>query len=276
MSEFAAIAWREMFAAWELVFEQIRRQAGLIMFGGVAVYHRHFMSLVELTEERRGGVRGQELLEQGPVEVGLVSEPFFEPQLQELLDAAADRVYGDGFKLSQRIWRLDQAGLAGIQKIISETIANGDSAWNAAKRLEVLLGMGQDCPRWTSTRLFRLTKSDIAAGDRRGLISGSPCGSKGVAYNALRLVRNEIQIVHGAATDAIFARQPWVQQEKINLSPSHPPIKCKCEDIVVEGEKRDGAYPLGKITLPIHVQCLCFKTAVLMDNDDFVTKMRGG
>ena len=215
------------------------------------------------------------MIEAGPAQIGVVAEPFFEPQLREVLEAVAERVYSDGFKLSQRIWNLDQESLADIQGIIRETIANADSAWNAARRLENSLGMGQECPRWTSTRLFKLTKTDIARDDTRGLIRGNPYASKGVAYNALRLARNEIQIAHAAATDVIFQRQPWVQAEKVDLSPSHPPIECDCEEIATGGENGDGVYPKGTISLPRHVQCLCFKTAVLMNDDEFVEKLRG-
>lgn len=244
LMDFTASAWREMFKKFQGRFEAAREQAALISFAALARYHRHFMGL--MAEKAEAAPPGQ---------VGVVAVPFYRPQLQEVLDAAAGRVYGDGFKLSQRIWNLDQRGLKGLQGIIMETIASGDSAWNAAQRLESYLGANQECPRWTRTRLYKLTKTDIAAGDRTGLVSGSPCASKGVAYNALRLARNEIQIVHAGATDAIFGRMPWVEQEQVVLSPSHPPIACVCEEVAAGGEKGGGVYPKGTIALPLHVQC---------------------
>lgn len=267
LADVMASAWREMFKQYQGRFEAARRQAALISFAALARYHRYFTGLVaEKTEA---------LAEAGPPgQVGVIPVPFYQPQLQEVLDMAAARVYGDGFKLSQRIWNLDQRGLKGMQQIIMETIANGDSAWNAAQRLESYLGANQECPRWTRTRL-RLTKTDIAAGDQSGLVSGSPCESKGVAYSALRLARNEIQIAHAGATDAIFARMPWVEQEQVVLSPSHPPIECVCEEVTAGGENGDGVYPKGTISLPLHVQCLCFKVAVLMKDEDFINGMRG-
>lgn len=264
LMDFTASAWREMFKKFQGRFEAAREQAALISFAALARYHRHFMGLT--AEKAEAAPSGQ---------VGVVPVPFYRPQLQEVLDAAAERVYGDGFRLSQRVWNLDQRGLKGLQGIIMETIASGDSAWNAAQRLESYLGANQECPRWTRTRLYKLTKTDIATGDRTGLISGGPCASKGVAYNALRLARNEIQIAHARATDAIFGRMPWVEQEQVVLSPSHPPIACVCEDVVAGGENGDGVYPKGTIALPLHVQCLCFLKAVLMKDDAFIERMRG-
>jgi hypothetical protein len=96
-----------------------------------------------------------------------------------------------------------------------------------------------------------------------------------VAYNALRLARNEIQVAHHLATDRIFAHAPWVEREQIRLSPDHPPIECECPDVAAGGENGDGVYPKGEVTLPIHVQCLCYKLAVLMDSGQFVERLRG-
>jgi hypothetical protein len=261
--------WRQTFTAWRRLFEAARWEAAAIPFGSLARLHEHFMSLAtaSLPESRQ-------LAEQGP-RIGVRGEPVFDPQLQAILDAANERIYGDGFKLSGRIWRLDQESLTGIQRTLAEGLTSGDSAWNVAKKLEEYLGPGADCPRWTSTRLYKLTKSDVAAGDERGLIRGNPCQSKGVAYNALRLARNEVQIAHHMATDVAFERMPWVEKEQVRLSPSHPDIGCACEDIVIGGEEGDGVYRKGEIALPIHVQCLCYKVAVLMDEGDFVRKMRG-
>lgn len=260
-------AWGEAFGHIRQRLEAGRRQAALLGFAGLAYWHGRLLA-GEVSEARRWA-------EAGPPVIGVEPVAFFQPQLDEVLAATADRVYGDGFKLSQRIWQLDQRSLAGIQQIIASGIASGNSAWNVAPQLEQYLGAGQDCPRWTRDRLFGLTKSDIAAGDRTGLLSGQPCGSGGVSYNALRLIRNEIQIAHAGATDAILARQPWVQAEKIHLSPSHPPIGCRCEDVVNGGDNGDGVYPLGEIALPLHVQCLCYKTAVTLSDEEFVGKLRG-
>ena len=34
-------------------------------------------------------------------------------------------------------------------------------------------------------------------------------------------------------------------------------------------------YPLGEIVLGLHPNCMCYSTAVLMDNDEFMNQLRG-
>lgn len=255
---YADKAWRDMYAEWKALFTAGRAIAAAIPFGVLAQYHQYFIPAA--------------LSESSPVEIAARGVPFFEQQLQIILDETAARVYSDNFKLSDRIWRLDRDSRAGLRDAVNQVIASGESAYDGAKRVEKFLGAGRDCPRWTSTRLS-LTKGEIAGGDTRGLLSGNPCGSEGVAYNALRLMRNEIQIAHHAASDALFARQPWIEKEQINLSPAHP-VTDICDDVVGSGEGGEGIYDKGTILLPLHVQCLCYKTAVLMADTDFRDKMR--
>ena len=58
------------------------------------------------------------------------------------------------------------------------------------------------------------------------------------------------------------------------LSPAHPEEDV-CDQVVNGGEKGDGVYPVGTISLPLHVQCLCFKVAKQMPADQFVGQLRG-
>ena len=248
--------WTEFFSKrWTKLFDAVRRQAALISYGSLALFHEDYIK-----PEQKS--------------VKAIGDGFFEPQLGAVMDAANQRIYQDGLQLSARIWRTNSEATAGIGKVLQEGIRDGRSAWNIAKDLQKYLGAGRDCPRWTSTRLHKLTKIDIASGDRRGLLSGIECNEKGVAYNALRLARNEIQAVHHIASDQVMAIQPWIEQEQIILSPSHPPIKCECENIVVGGSLGNGTYPKGTISLPIHVQCLCQKIAVLGSDTEFVDRLK--
>lgn len=267
-------AWQEFYRGWATFFESARWQAGSLAYGGLAVMHRRQGEVIEKANERMSEAaiqRRGELLEDTEQDFDAV----FKPQLAGVLDAANRRLYGDGLTLSQRIWRLDQNSWDAIRGILAQGVADGNSAWNVAKLLEEYLGAGRECPRWTSTRLYGRTKQDIADGDRTGLYTGEACAGQGVAYNALRLARNEFQVAHHMATDAQFAAMPWVEEEEINLSPSHPDIGCKCEKVVKEGKNFTNVYPKGKISLPIHVQCLCYKTAVLMADEEFVKRVRG-
>jgi len=198
----------------------------------------------------------------------------FERTLQTLLDVAAEHLYGDGVNLSGRIWKWDRESREGINRVLMDGIANQKSAWDIAKGLEQYLGANQDCPRWTSTRLYQRTKSEIAAGDTGGLLSGKNCDGRGVSYNALRLARTEIQKAHALATDRMMAAQPWVEKEKVHLSAAHPETDI-CDDVVGGGEKGEGVYEVGTIELPLHPNCLCYKTAVLMDEKDFTSGLNG-
>jgi hypothetical protein len=249
-------SWAKTFMDdWLPLFQAARREAASIPFGTLALYQEKFIK-----------PKAKKLAEQE-------ASPVFEPQLQALIDAANQRIYADGLQLSSRIWRLDRDARDGINRTLMSAVSEGKSAWQTAKDLEVFLGADQGCPRWTSTRLFKLTKKDIASGDRRGLKTGKECQGQGVSYNALRMARTEIQAVHHLASDQIMAAQPWIEQEQINLSPAHPKPDI-CDDVVAGGDNGDGVYPKGTIVLPLHPHCLCYKTAVMQDEAEFTDRLR--
>ncbi len=261
-------AWRQGFAGWRELFEGLRWEAAALPFGTLAVLHGAAFGAAE--ERRSGGAGGQ-----GLQEAEKAPQVVFEPQLRAVLDASRKRVYGDGFNLSQRVWRLDAESLEEIKRIVYETAATGDSAWNAAKKLEPLLGAGARCPRWTRSRLYGLTKKEIASGDRTGLYSGEECAGQGVAYKALRLARNEIQIAHHMATREVQDKIAWIEQVKINLSPAHPEEDI-CDEWATGGPNGDGVYAKADVPLlPAHPQCLCYQTAVLLPPNEFAGRLRG-
>src|SRR5690349_17819048 len=248
--------WGATFKDWSDEFEKVRREAASIPFGVISVMHERLVLPVaekQLAEAVEDGV--------------------FRPQLNILLNAAGDHLYGDSLNLSQRIWRVDREARDGINALILNGISNGTSAWDLAAQLEGYLGANADCPRWTSTRLYGRTKGEIASGDTTGLLSGNACDGRGVSYNALRLARTEIQKAHALATDRSLMSQPWVEKEKIHLSAAHPETDI-CDDTVSGGEKGEGVYSVGEIELPLHPNCLCYKTAVLMSQAEFTTDLR--
>ncbi len=251
--------WGDVFVQWSNEFMAARREAVSLPYGVLAVRHERLVR--PLTED---GGRINEAIEDG----------VFKPQIDILLNAAAEHLYGDSLNLSARIWRVEGEGREAINRVIMQGIADGDSAWNIAKKLEQFLGAGQDCPRWTSTRLYGRTAADKSAGDTTGLLSGNDCDGSGVSYNALRLARTEIQKAYALATDKLLAAQPWVQKEKCHLSASHPTAD-ECDDVVNGGEKGDGVYEVGTIKYPLHPNCFCFKTAVLMDEKEFTSSLNG-
>lgn len=259
--------WGDLFSEWRDEFEKVRREAVAIPFGVLAVFHERMVIPNLLNREERKEREGN-LLEEA------VQDSVFDPQLRILLDAAAEHLYGDGLNLSARIWKWDRESQDGINQVLMDGIANSRSAWDIAKNLEQYLGANQDCPRWTSTRLYGRTKTQLATGDTTGLLRGDACNGRGVAYKALRLARTEIQKIHALATDRIMAAQPWVEMEKIHLSAAHPETDI-CDSVVQGGEKGEGVYEVGTIELPLHPDCLCYKTAVLMDMKEFTSALNG-
>lgn len=260
-------AWGDVFKTWSDEFQKVRIEAASIPFGVLAVAHKRLIvPVVEQTGISEGRMMNDEFLE-------AVQDGVFSPQLSVLLNAASEHLYGDSLNLSARIWNIDRDARDAMNVVLMKGIANSDSAWNIAQELEQWLGANQDCPRWTSQRLYGKTKSQIAAGDTGGLVS-APCDGRGVSYNALRLVRTEIQKAHALATDRVLSAQPWVEAEKINLSAAHPERDI-CDDVCEGGTNGDGVYPVGTIELPLHPNCLDYKTAVLMPEKEFTGRLNG-
>lgn len=265
-------AWGDTFKIWQDEFLQARYEAVSLPFGVLAVRDERLVRAA-VSDERLAvseGLRAksQELIAES------IENGVFKPQIEVLLNAAAEHLYGDARNLSGRIWNVEGMGRDAINNVIIQGITEGDSAWNIAKKLEGFLGAGADCPRWTSTRLYGRTASEKAAGDVTGLLSGNDCDGRGVSYNALRLARTEIQKAHALATDKVLAAQPWVEKEQCHLSASHPEAD-ECDDVISNGEEGKGIYEVGTIEYPLHPNCFCYKTAVLMDATDFANRING-
>jgi len=255
--------WGDTLMKWTKLFQKAREVAAMLPFGVLAEFHRRLVEDAELEESGPSTSLAEARAAQG----------VFDPQIQALLEIAAEFLYDDGLNISGRIWRMDRDARDGMNQAISLAVSEGKSAWQLAGELEEFLGADADCPRWTSTRLYKRSKKDIAAGDMTGLITNPNCDGQGVAYNALRLARTEIQKAHALATDRVMANSPWVEKEKINLSAQHP-VRDICDDVVEAGEKGEGVYEKGSIELPLHPNCLCYKTAVLMEEQDFTSQLR--
>lgn len=257
--------WGDTWTNWSAEFQQARREAAMIAFGVQAVFHERLLA----ERLQVAGLKVEGLMVESQIVDGV-----YDPQLRILLNVAAEYLYGDSMNLSGRIWKIDRETREGINTVLLNGIENRESAWNIAKNLEQFLGAGEDCPRWTSTRLYGRSKGDIAAGDTTGLLRGDACNGSGVSYNALRLARTEIQKIHSLATDRMLAKQPWVQEEQIRLSAAHPETDI-CDDTAQGGRDGKGIYSVGEIELPLHPNCLCYKTAVLMSEKDFTSQLNG-
>jgi len=248
-------AWADVWEQWQADFQMARREAAKIAFGVQAISHSRLIAPKVMQESK-------------------VTDGVYDPQLRILLNVAEQYLYGDGVTLDARIWKIDRETRDDLNRVLMNGLVNQKSAFDLAKDLKIFLGAGQDCPRWTSTRLYGRTKSEIASGDATGLLRGDACDGSGVSYKALRLARTEIQKIHSLATDRMMAQQPWVEQEKVNLSAAHPEPD-ECDDAAYGGEDGEGIYPKGTHELPFHPNCLCYKTAVLMDPEQFTSQLNG-
>ena len=83
------------------------------------------------------------------------------------------------------------------------------------------------------------------------------------------MARNELQIAHHLATDEIMRHRPGVVGEQVILSPSHP------EPDICDEAAAAAVVPVGTYSLPLHVQCMCYKRAAQMPRDEYLRNIRG-
>lgn len=171
----------------------------------------------------------------------------------QFLDKYVNFRYNDGFKLSDRVWRIQEYTQKGILDISIQGIMSGISAVELAKQVEgFLLKRG---PAWTTG------------------IKRSVTGRGTVAYNALRLARTEINQGYHWAQKEMAKENPFLIGQKWNLSNSHPtdwppsaaymgyPEIC---DYYAKHDHHglgEGVFPPGEAP-PDHPNGLCYLTDV--------------
>jgi len=171
----------------------------------------------------------------------------------QFLDEYVNFRYNDGFKLSDRVWRIQQYTQKGILDITIQGIMSGISAVELAEQLEgFLLKRG---PAWTTG------------------IKRSVTGKGTVAYNALRLARTEINQAYHWAQKEMAKENPMLIGQKWNLSNTHPhdwspsaaymgyPEIC---DYYAKHDHHglgEGVFPPGEAP-PDHPNGLCYLTDV--------------
>ena len=263
--------WRAVVREYADLLTKARRQAGAIAFGPWLVKHNHFF----------------------PAAVERLQEATFTPsaddyyRLAEMwlrrrnyaLGVAQQRVYGDGLNLSSRIWRLEQGGMQTIRTTIAQGMAQRTNAWDLARQLEGQLNADREWPKWSEDRLRRMdarqrarSKEGLwrnAAEREQGILQARLRIPAGISYNALRLARNEIQAANHAVTSDIALNFPGIVGRNVTLSLAHPKIDV-CDSAVAENPHEKTAN-----FLPLHTNCLCYFTEVLMPRADF-TRRAGG
>lgn len=258
------VRWRQMQQKLRRVLYAAMEQAAGLVYARLWVEHNALMRQAVTESEESAAIAERPVSGQ---DLRAVVRMWLQRRDRALL-AARERIYSDGFNLSQRLWRLENGGLGQLRGLVATALANRTSAAELARMATPMLGYGADCPRWAYRRLYGMTPSERAS-DRSGLRSGEECTGQGLAYNALRLARNEIQIAHHVMTDDIFRHAPWVTGERVRLNPGHP------EPDICDEYASGGPYRPGEVQLPLHVQCMCYKESVRMPRDEFLAQVGG-
>ena len=258
--------WRNVVAEYVGLLTRARQAAGSIAFGPWLVKHNHFFP--------KSIERIQETFTPSADDYHRLAEMWLRRR-SWAIQTAQQRVYGDGLRLSQRIWRLEQGGMQAIRNTIAQGMAERTNAWELARRLEGQLNAGQEWPKWSEARL-RSMDARARAASKQGLwrnaadmrrqnpdVTGTLTPPGGISYNALRLARNEIQAANHAVTSDIAQNFPGIVGRKVVLSPAHPRLDI-CDEYAA-----GGPYEKTANFLPLHPQCLCRWEEVLMPRADF-------
>lgn len=163
-----------------------------------------------------------------------------------------------GMSLADRVWKYTEQYKAQIELGLDVGLGEGRSAQQLSRDLRQNL---QD-----PNRLFRRVR------DKRGNLQLSKAAKafhpgQGVyrsSYkNAMRLTRSEINMAYREADHLRWQQLDFVVGFEVHRSNHEPKCKCDlCERLV-------GKYPKYFKFKGWHPQCLCYATAILMDEDDF-------
>lgn len=163
-----------------------------------------------------------------------------------------------GLSLADRVWKYTEQYKAQIELGLDVGLGEGRSAAQLSRDLRQNL---QD-----PNRLFRRVR------DKRGNLQLSKAAKafhpgQGVyrsSYkNAMRLTRSEINMAYREADHLRWQQLDFVVGFEVHRSNHEPKCKCDlCERLV-------GKYPKYFKFKGWHPQCLCYATAILMDEDDF-------
>ena len=161
------------------------------------------------------------------------------------LRLAYSRIWQDGLKLSDRIWILDKRTKRELERIILEEIATGRSA--SSKVLEA-----------------RLNK--LLAPDRR-LIKTSLHG-RNVSFDAARLLRTERTVAYREADRQAALANPANRGIKWKLSSAERHCSV-CPGLASNDSYGlgPGIFPIEKLPVSPHPQCLCTTYQVTISTD---------
>lgn len=167
---------------------------------------------------------------------------IFRPNPLAQYDAPHTWVDPNGYRLSDRIWRADEATRRKLDNLLAEMISKGYGATDIAQAIEQYLVPGRG--------LVRTTRPYVPY---RGP-DGQMVDPKSLSYDAMRLARSEITRAHSWASKASAIANPYVDTMNWNLSAMHPKVDI-CDSLAA-----GSPYPVDSTPVPVqdsHPHCLC-------------------
>lgn len=194
------------------------------------------------------------------------------------MNAFANRTE-DGLNLSGRIWQSVQQLRDEMEIAMTVAIGEGDSAQSISRKVRQYLNdpdlmfrrfrfkNGEDEQgKPIYGRKWKKRIKDEKTGKYRWIDyerSDYKTGSgvyKSSAKNAMRVARSETNIAYRRADNERWQQMDFVLGQRIQLSKNHPK-----KDIC---DKLAGDYPKDFVFDGWHVQCFCFATPILIDEDE--------
>ena len=184
---------------------------------------------------------------------------------KSIRDAVWKKRWDDGFKLSDRVWKMNQLMNDNVKHMVEDCVNQGKSAVNFAKAVEQYLE--KPGPAWTTG------------------IKPSITGRGSVKFNALRIARTETNQAYQKAQNLSDKNSVIVKGTKWNLSSSHPtvwppssayngyPEICDYRAKHNHHGLGPGVFPPGKAPSD-HPNGLCYLTSELYQGEELVNRIK--
>lgn len=163
---------------------------------------------------------------------------------QESLEFATTFIDEGGLQLSDRLWRLNQGAVKSVGDVIKQGIIQGMDSTQATDAL-------------LSANAGKISKDAASAF----------MADNGPRWQAMRVVRTEINRAHNDAFELAGFEHPDVVGTRFNLSSNHPRKDiCDMHASVNRYGLGKGVYPKGRNPYPAHPNTMSFKTLVFRDD----------
>jgi hypothetical protein len=177
---------------------------------------------------------------------------IFEPNKLVVYDQPHLWVDPNGYRLSERIWKTEQATRDKLDLLIADLISGGYSAREIARRLEQFLIPGRELIR-----------------------TNRPYGSNG-SYDAMRLARTEISRAANQAAYLSAYMNPFVEGIDVARSPNglrSCPVCPQHATLDFGGTRLRPPYPVGNADIPPwHPHDMCYVLPALIQDPAVTTR----